>query len=99
MEVADYGTDYNATVGALARHLRQTTGSGAGDPDRAEQAILKLATAADPPLPATRRKRRPLAPAKRARRLPRRRARGRRPSGACRETDGMKGFRAALGAR
>jgi NAD(P)-dependent dehydrogenase (short-subunit alcohol dehydrogenase family) len=50
MEVADFGADYEATVGALARHLRQTTGSEPGDPDRAAQAILTIAQTAEPPL-------------------------------------------------
>jgi NAD(P)-dependent dehydrogenase (short-subunit alcohol dehydrogenase family) len=50
MEVADFGADYDATVGALARHLRQTTGSEPGDPDRAAHAILTIAATAEPPL-------------------------------------------------
>jgi NAD(P)-dependent dehydrogenase (short-subunit alcohol dehydrogenase family) len=50
MEVADLDADYDATVGALARYLRQTTGSEPGDPDRAAQAILTIAATADPPL-------------------------------------------------
>jgi NAD(P)-dependent dehydrogenase (short-subunit alcohol dehydrogenase family) len=50
MEVADFGADYDATVGALARHLRQTTGSEPGDPDRAAQAILTIAATDQPPL-------------------------------------------------
>ena len=50
MEVADYGPDYDATVGALARHLRAATGSEPGDPDRAAQAILTIAATAEPPL-------------------------------------------------
>jgi NAD(P)-dependent dehydrogenase (short-subunit alcohol dehydrogenase family) len=50
MEVADFGADYDATVGALARYLRQTTGSEPGDPDRAAQAILTIAATAEPPL-------------------------------------------------
>ena len=50
MQIADHGTDYDATVGALARHLRQTTGSEPGDPDRAAQAILTIAEKPDPPL-------------------------------------------------
>jgi NAD(P)-dependent dehydrogenase (short-subunit alcohol dehydrogenase family) len=50
MEVADFGTDYDATVGALARHVRKSTGSEPGDPDRAAQAILTIAQVAEPPL-------------------------------------------------
>ena len=50
MEVADYGTDYETTVAALARYLRRMTGSEAGDPDRAAQAILKITATAEPPL-------------------------------------------------
>ena len=50
MEVGDYGPDYDATVGALARHLRAATGSEPGDPDRAAQAILTIAAAPEPPL-------------------------------------------------
>lgn len=50
MEVADYGPDYDATVGTLARHLRAATGSEPGDPDRAAQAILTIAATAEPPL-------------------------------------------------
>lgn len=50
MEVADFGADYDATVGALARHLRTVTGSEPGDPDRAAQAILTIAATAEPPL-------------------------------------------------
>jgi NAD(P)-dependent dehydrogenase (short-subunit alcohol dehydrogenase family) len=50
MEVTDFDADYDATVGALARYLRQTTGSEAGDPDRAAQAILTIAATAEPPL-------------------------------------------------
>jgi NAD(P)-dependent dehydrogenase (short-subunit alcohol dehydrogenase family) len=49
-EVADFGADYDATVGALARHLRAATGSEPGDPDRAAQAILTIAATAEPPL-------------------------------------------------
>lgn len=50
MEVADFGADYDATVGALARHLRTVTGSEPGDPDRAAQAIRTIAATAEPPL-------------------------------------------------
>ncbi len=50
MDVADYGADYETTVAALARHLRHTTGSEPGDPDRAAQAILTIAATAEPPL-------------------------------------------------
>jgi NAD(P)-dependent dehydrogenase (short-subunit alcohol dehydrogenase family) len=50
MEVAGIDADYDATVGHLARHLRQATGSEPGDPDRAAQAILTIAQTAEPPL-------------------------------------------------
>jgi NAD(P)-dependent dehydrogenase (short-subunit alcohol dehydrogenase family) len=50
MEIADYDADYDATVGNLARYVRQMTGSEAGDPDRAAQAILTIAATAEPPL-------------------------------------------------
>jgi NAD(P)-dependent dehydrogenase (short-subunit alcohol dehydrogenase family) len=50
MEVAGFDADYDATVGRLARYLRQATGSEAGDPDRAAQAILTIAATDEPPL-------------------------------------------------
>jgi hypothetical protein len=50
MQIQDFGPDYDQTVGTLARHLRDVTGTEPGDPDRAAQVILKVAAMDEPPL-------------------------------------------------
>jgi NAD(P)-dependent dehydrogenase (short-subunit alcohol dehydrogenase family) len=50
MRIADFGPDYDQTVGTLARHLRNVTGTEPGDPDRAAQIILTVAGMDEPPL-------------------------------------------------
>lgn len=49
MKVAEPSDPYKATVGALAGHAREQATSR-GDPDKAAQAILRVAAASDPPM-------------------------------------------------
>lgn len=50
MRIDTISEPYRATVGVLAEHRKQGSGAQRGDPARGAQAILTLATAADPPL-------------------------------------------------
>ncbi|MZQ83061.1 SDR family NAD(P)-dependent oxidoreductase [Paenibacillus sp. 5J-6] len=42
--------EYQATVGGLLKHLRDTTGNENGDPDKAAQAIISIVNEENPPL-------------------------------------------------
>lgn len=42
--------EYQATVGGLLKHLRDTTGKENGDPDKAAQAIISIVNEENPPL-------------------------------------------------
>jgi NAD(P)-dependent dehydrogenase (short-subunit alcohol dehydrogenase family) len=50
MEVPEFGPDYESTVGAMARHLRATTGKEPIDPAKVARVFLDLADDPRPPL-------------------------------------------------
>lgn len=50
MEIPDIREEYKPTVGAVATHIRNTSGSQPGDPAKAAQAILHVAELTGPPL-------------------------------------------------
>ncbi len=50
MTIAETDPDYDATVGALARHLIENAGHEPGDPAKAARVILEVAAMDEPPL-------------------------------------------------
>jgi hypothetical protein len=50
MSIKDPGKDYASTVGALVDYRRSHNGQQPGDPAKAAQALLSIASEAQPPL-------------------------------------------------
>jgi NAD(P)-dependent dehydrogenase (short-subunit alcohol dehydrogenase family) len=50
MDIPAFGPGYEATVGAIARHLRETSGTEPIDPAKVARAFLDLADNPQPPL-------------------------------------------------
>ena len=50
MKIADYGPDYDATVGFMARYREQSQGQQPGAPERAAQVLVGLTDLDDPPV-------------------------------------------------